>query len=106
MQALSLRRGSNLNEFQEQEVIGKYRLSIQANAMAYCEPRQTLPNLEDYTEVEVAILNADKGGFVHPRELGMPTEVFEYFDCDSVGAWVPWDAVVKIRDHLVNLVDK
>jgi hypothetical protein len=45
---------------------GEYTLSIQASEYHYCEPRETLEDLSQYTEMEIAIFK--NGEWVQPRE--------------------------------------
>lgn len=49
----------------EPEEFGPVKLSIQAGRTMYCEPRADLPDLSDYTSVEV--------GFIYNGHLARPS---------------------------------
>lgn len=71
----------------EAEVIGSVKLSIQASSFAYSTPRSNLPNIDDYTHVEVAILNNFKGELIGAdgKSLGkflLPSDVIETKEFD------------------------
>jgi len=64
--------------FPAEEIAG-WQISAQADYAGYsCKPRETLPHLEDYEEVEVK-LGAPHGLPVDPTTLGLPPEIVAKF---------------------------
>ena len=94
------------------ERYGPIILSIQAGSNNYCEPRDTyLPNLTDYSEVEIALLDLretmamphsdffHRGAWTTPKRLGI--EGFgRMFQNDDVEGWVKWDEIDQLREAL------
>jgi hypothetical protein len=76
---------------------GSYKLSVQASEGHYCEPRTFLPSLDQYSLVEVGIMQ--NGRLVNPRGIpGFPEDLAEYFeDMDSpVAGFISLDLVKRI----------
>lgn len=79
------------------EQYGPYALSVQASVGHYCSPRVNGLRLDQYTAVEVAVID-EKGNLVKPSQIGI-RGFNRYFDkCDSpVAGWMPQDAVTQLR---------
>lgn len=87
--------------------LNKLDISIQASSFHYCTPREDLPELDAYTEVEIALFNKD-GRWVQPRteplladfpELAELCEQYEEGDT-AVGYYVPMGLVNKLIKYL------
>ncbi|MGG2024239.1 hypothetical protein AB1282_00375 [Gottfriedia sp. S16(2024)] len=77
-------------------------LSIQASYGHYCTPRKTLKNIEDYTNMEFALMNGERE-FVSLTDI-LPTfskldEINECFE-GSVYCYVPVDLIDELFKEL------
>lgn len=88
-------------------ITGDYKISIQASGFHYCTPRKDLPELDDYSAVEIAIFDsADE--WVQPREDEFIQQFHKfdeliacYEDGDvAVGAYIPMDLVQEFIQYL------
>jgi hypothetical protein len=85
---------------------GQYKISIQASKFHYCEPRETLGDLADYSEMEIAIFKNNK--WVQPRDdeyiqqfERFPELIEHYEDGDTaVGGWLPVDLIQDLYEYL------
>lgn len=77
------------------ETYGEYMLSIIAGPTCYSEPRAKLPSIEQYTNVEIAIMINDD--FVSDEFL---TQFGEMFEGDKVASYVTWQDVNIVRKRL------
>lgn len=87
------------------EQYGDVILSVQANAFAYCEPRQHNLPIESYSTVEVALWREGTGEWLLPSEVGFggADEYWEEPSPDgaTIGAYVPREIVERLRAHLL-----
>ena len=84
---------------------GKYRMSIQANECAYCQPRGTLLDPVGYTSMEVVIKKRHKKfeAWVHPRDIkGVKPETVKRFGSDCIGGWIPVEEIQELYELLLK----
>jgi RNA-binding protein YlmH len=85
---------------------GEYEMSIQASYAHYCEPRETLEDLTQYTEMELALFK--NGGWVQPREDEKIKQFPRYLELEeryeegdvAVAGYVPVDLLQDLYDYL------
>ena len=68
--------------------VGRYELSVQASSFHYSSPRADRNKLSEYTEVEVAVLDAEG---IDYRWTGW-----------DVGGYYSWPAVARLVDRLLR----
>jgi len=93
---------------------GKYSLSIQASYAHYCNPREDLPSLADYDELEIAIVDNTTHKLVKfystygVRNPQLPDDLkdmpgIKHFSTElSVGSYVPKEVVKQIFEFMRN----
>ena len=74
-------------------------LSIQCHSFAYCNPRKGGLPLEDYTQLEVAVMD-EEGNFVLEEDLGNLANVVGSTDGDQVWSYMSKDNVQKLFDFM------
>lgn len=79
-------------------------LSVQANWGAYCTPRKTTLDLNEYSEMEMAFVTAE--GLVS-LEMVYPyfsklDEIQEYFDGDQIYSYVPVELIEDVYQELIS----
>jgi len=85
---------------------GDYEMSIQASFAHYCEPRETLEDLSQYTEMELALFK--DGEWVQPRGDEKIKVFPRYAELEeryeegnvAVAGWVPVDLLQDLYDYL------
>lgn len=85
---------------------GEYEMSIQASYAHYCEPRETLEDLTQYTEMELALFK--NGKWVQPRgdekikAFPRYAELEERYEEGNVpvAGWVPVDLLQDLYEYL------
>ena len=87
---------------------GDFYLSIQGGTMQYCRPRTYLPNLSDYSELEIAFLFKDQRLFnpLHDKRFKNLPDINEYFsEYDEVAGYVPKGVIKRMFNYLRNKFD-
>jgi hypothetical protein len=85
---------------------GEYEMSIQASYAHYCEPRETLEDITQYTEMELAIFKGGK--WVQPRNDEKIKQFPRYEELEeryeegnvTVAGWVPVDLLQDLYEYL------
>lgn len=85
------------------ETYGDIELSVQGSPSHYCSPREYLPNLGDYSMVEIAFFY--KGKRVHPSVAGIDgfDDLFEK-GRGPVAGYVPLAKVEELRQAIRGVV--
>jgi hypothetical protein len=76
------------------DITDELSISIQANQVAYCQPRTNLPSYKDYYEFELGFPN-----FVPPAYIMQYAEDSLY-PKNTVYGYVPYDLIQKMIDGL------
>lgn len=84
---------------------GDYKLSIQANEVAYCSPRRTLDDVYDYKSFEVVIKRfyGDKASvWVHPSSIEGLDKRFDELFCreDNIGGYMQVKDIQELYEFL------
>ena len=85
---------------------GEYTLSVQASYYHYCDPRETLEDLSQYTEMELAIFK--DGEWVQPREDEKIKQFSRYVELEEkyeqggvpVGGYIPVSLLQELYEYL------
>lgn len=86
--------------------IGEWTVSVVVSESSYCEPRQNNLPIDEYTEVEVAIMKAIPGKKrpIYWTMQGTPVE--KYFSkYDEIAAYVSIEALSEIMQYLRLFAD-
>ena len=82
---------------------GSFRMSVQAGEGLYSDPRQNGLTLDQYSEVEIALLGRPRkpGGrsFLRPRNFGIKGFDDLISEYDEVGGYISADRVVAFVNH-------
>jgi len=86
------------------ESFGAYSMSVQGSQRHYCQPREHLLNLRDYSMVEVVIYGADGTPLQDDDliSLGLPESLCRTFH-DSIAAFLTAEEVTELREHMTAL---
>ena len=97
--------GLSMPDPREGRIFGGVKLSIQASAFTYCEPRVDGLPLKDYSAVEIALIRELDGTWLRPSDLISfkgPTDEECNFGGDDVAGWVPQEVVRRLERALYD----